>query len=84
MEAGIIHIESIRRNREDIRRRELAIYGRLPCPCCDTMTSAKDLFEGYARYACDGGGTHRATDWLSDGQGRVADGHGRVRKFFSY
>lgn len=84
MEAEIIDIESIRLKRAEKRRVEAAVFGRLPCPCCDAMTFATDVVEGYARYSCDGGGTHGSTDWLSDGQGTVADNHGRVRKFFSY
>jgi hypothetical protein len=84
MEAEIVDLGSIRSQRETARRRVLESFGRLPCPCCDTMTEASEVASGYARFVCDGGGTHSSTDWRCDGQGLVVDHNGHIRKFFRY
>lgn len=84
MEAEIVDIESIRARRADIRRAEAAVFGRLPCPCCDRMTSAEEVVQGRAQYSCEGGGSHQSVRWTYDGGNVVSDHAGRVRKFFAY
>ncbi|MNU49315.1 hypothetical protein D3C71_382540 [compost metagenome] len=84
MEAEIFDIESIRQKRADQRRAEAEVFGRLPCPCCDRMTSASEVVSGFARYVCDGGGSHAATAWSGDNLGTVSDHNNRIRKFYGY
>jgi hypothetical protein len=85
MEAEVIDIESIRLKRDNQRRAASAgVFGRLPCPCCDVMTSASGMTDGRIRFFCDGGGTHAMAEWTWDGADRVSDHRGRVRLYLGY
>jgi hypothetical protein len=84
MDAGIFDIESIRLKRAERRRAEAEAFGRLPCPCCDRMTSATEVVSGFGRYVCDGGGAHASAVWSGDTLGTVSDHNNRVRKFYGY
>ncbi len=84
MDAEIFDIGTIRLQRAAQRRAEADAFGRLPCPCCDRMTSATEVVSGFARYVCDGGGSHAGAVWSGDTLGTVSDHNNRIRKFYGY